>query len=619
MPRLLRRKVVIVSAPLPTAKPPASKSPLPTIYKLLPFVVAPEGNLLTQLKPLWLRMQQEENQYLLIRYDRSLQQRKGYTLADTSSTGKIASRYQGSPNKYLIRYRNSHARDFSVGFTAEKDAGEQFIWDKSTQRYGLDFYSAHVQLYNQGKFKTLALGDYQVQYGQGLLLAGGFAVGKGAETITTLRRSNLGIRPYSSVLEATFFRGAAFTYTWGAWELTSFYSRKNLDGNAPTTDTLETESTLSDDSFSSIQATGFHRTSSEINAKHQVGEQIVGSNILYRDVHSPFTIGLTALRTAYSAARQPLLRSYNQFEFTGRQLMSVGTHYTYSWQNFNFFGEMARSTTGGWGTVNGVLASLSAQVEASVLYRNYGRNFHSFYGNAFGESTRNNNERGWYFGLKIKPAAHWEMTAYHDIFTFPWLKFRVDAPSNGHESLIRLQYRPTKTALLYAQFRTESKGRNASVLNQPMDFVSPAIRHSYLLYLDYSPTTKLNLRSRIQRSTFVIEGSTTQGYFMAQDVSYDLKKWQFSTRYGLFDTDDYDNRQYTIERDVLYAFSVPALSGVGTHYYVVVQFKANAKVDLWVKYSATNYRRQESIGSGLEEIQGNQRADVRLQIRYNFR
>lgn len=591
---------------------------LATIYKLLPFVVAPEGNLLTQIKPLWSRMQREENQYLLIRYDRLLQERKGYTLPDTSSTGRIASRYQGSPNKYLIRYRNSHSRDFSVGFTAEKDAGEQFIWDKSTQRYGLDFYSAHLQLYNQGKFKTLALGDYQIQFGQGLLLAGGFAVGKGAETITTLRRSNLGIRPYTSVLEAAFFRGAAFTYSFNSWELTTFYSNKKVDGNVQSADSLVTEDLITDDSFSSIQSTGFHRTPTEIKSKHRIEEQVVGANLLYRDNKVPLTIGVTALRTQYSAARQPTPRVYNQFDFTGQQLMSLGTYYSYNWQNLNFFGETARSSTGGWGTVNGLLASLSAQVETSVLYRNYGRKFHSFYGNAFGESTRNNNEQGWYFGLKVKPAARWEITAYHDIFTFPWLKYRVDAPSAGHESLVRLQFKPTKTALLYAQFLTENKGRNAPVLTQQLDFVSPTIRHSYLFYLDYTPVAKLNFRSRVQRSTFNEQGTTTQGYFMAQDINLDLKKWQFSTRYGIFDTDNYDNRQYTIERDVLYAFSVPALSGIGTHYYLLLQFKAGAKLDFWMKYSATNYRRQKTIGSGLEEMQGNRRDDIRLQVRYSF-
>lgn len=589
---------------------------LATIHKLLPFVSVPEGNFITQLKPLWLRLQQEQNQYVIVRYDRSLHRKKGFTVPDTSSAGRLSSRYQGSPDKFLIRYRNSHARDFSVGFTAEKDAGEQFVWDSRTHRYGLDFYSAHLQLYNKGNFKTIALGDYQLQFGQGLLLGAGFFAGKGAETITTLRRSSLGIRPYTSVLEAAFLRGAAFTYAWRRhWELTTFYSRKRLDGNvAFSTDSLAAEEAA----FAAIQATGLHRTPAEIAGKHQLGEQIYGGNITYRAAGQPFTIGITAVNTLYSAARRPAPRAYNQFEFTGRRNANLGLHYTYNWQNFNFFGETARSANGGWGMVNGMLASLSNQVEASLLYRNYSRHFHSFYGTAFGENNRNSNERGWYFGLKIRPATLWELTAYYDVFTFPWLKYRVDAPSHGKESLIRLQYHPIKKVLLYGQFRVESKGRNEPVVAQHMDVVSQATRRSYLLYLDYSPLAVVNLRSRIQWSTFQQTGPPTKGYLMAQDVTVELQRWQLSTRYSIFDTDNYDNRQYTTERDVLYAFSVPALNGTGSHFYLLLQFKATRSLDFWLKYSATIYRHQTTIGSGLEEINGNRKDDIRVQVRYGF-
>jgi hypothetical protein len=504
-----------------------------------------------------------------------------------------------------------------VGFTAEQDAGEQYVWDSRTHRYGLDFYSAHLQLYQKGNFKTLALGDYQLQFGQGLLLGAGFFAGKGGETITTLRRSSLGIRPYSSVLEAAFLRGAAATYIWQRhWELTAFYSGKKLDGNlAGPADSLEAEETT----FAAIQATGLHRTPTEIANKHRLGERVYGGNITFRPANQNLTVGITALQTQYSVARLPAARPYNRFAFTGRQNTNLGGHYTYNWQNLNFFGETAWSGSGGWGTVNGILVSLSAQVDASVLYRNYSQMFHSFYGMAFGENTRNNNERGWYFGLKIRPVAKWEMTAYHDIFTFPWLKYRVDAPSRGTESLIRIQYRPVKNALLYGQFRVESKGRNQPVGSQKLDIVSQTARQSYLLYLDYSPTMILNLRSRVQWSIFEQAGIRTKGFLMAQDVSLDWLRWRLSTRYSLFDTDNYDNRQYTTERDVLYAFSVPALSGTGSHYYLLLQYKVARNLDVWLKYGATRYRHQTTVGSGLEEINGPRKDDIRLQIRYGLR
>lgn len=183
---------------------------LNTIYKILPFVTVQDINLLEDTG-LWNRIKASDNHYFLLRYDRTLQTRRGYTAPDTIGT-RLTSRYTGSPDKILMRYRNSHARDFSFGFTAEKDAGEPLTWNRQNKQYGLDFHSAHFQLYNKGRFKAIALGDYQLQFGQGLLLSSGFSVGKGSETITTIRRSNVGIRPYSSVLETGFFRGAAVTY-----------------------------------------------------------------------------------------------------------------------------------------------------------------------------------------------------------------------------------------------------------------------------------------------------------------------------------------------------------------------------------------------------------------------
>src|SRR5690606_27719461 len=90
--------------------------------------------------------------------------------------------------------------------------------------------SAHFTLYDKGKLKTLALGDYQLSFGQGLVSASAFGVGKGGETITTVRRSDLGIRPYTSTLENTFFRGAAATYSLtSTLNLTGFFSHKKVD------------------------------------------------------------------------------------------------------------------------------------------------------------------------------------------------------------------------------------------------------------------------------------------------------------------------------------------------------------------------------------------------------
>ncbi len=584
-----------------------------TINQLLPFVRVQDAGLQADTRPLWQRVVGEDNNALILRYERTLQQRRGYTSADTTRSN--SSRYLGSPDKLYLRYRISHARDYSFGFTAEKDAGEQFTWSPTTRRYGFDYYTLHLQLYNKGRFKTIALGDYQLQIGQGLLLSSGYSVGKGSETITTVSRPNLGIRPYNSVLEYAFLRGGAVTYDLGKVDVTAFYSNKLVDANLQTQlDTLLTEQQF----FSGIQTTGFHRTPTELANKDRVREQVYGGSAQYQSSDKTLAVGITALGTHYSSSVQKAGAPYQRFEFSGTDNYNVGANYSYTWQNVYLFGETAVSRSGGLGSVNGLIANLSNAVELSMLYRHYARDFHAFYGGAFGEGTRTINERGFYTGIKIKPLPKWEITAYYDRFTFPWLRYLVDAPSRGDEYLVRVYFKPTRQSSLYAQMRHESKGRNRSNNTTALDYVAQAERQNYLLYFETSPSKTFNLKSRVQFSTYAQESPQQTGYLIAQDINMTFDKVRLSTRYALFDTDSYDTRQYAYERDVLYAFSIPAFSGKGTRMYALLQFRPLRHLDVWVKYGLTHYRNQDRIGSGLETIEGAKRSDMKVQARYKF-
>ncbi|MDZ7646335.1 MAG: hypothetical protein U5K54_03650 [Cytophagales bacterium] len=69
----------------------------------------------------------------------------------------------------------------------------------------LIFFSFHAQVLNKGKFKNLIVGDYQAQFGQGLILGSAFGIGKSAEAVTTIRRPNIGFMPYSSLYRPADF------------------------------------------------------------------------------------------------------------------------------------------------------------------------------------------------------------------------------------------------------------------------------------------------------------------------------------------------------------------------------------------------------------------------------
>ena len=125
---------------------------LKTIYEILPFVSVRETGLQADNRPLLQRILNEENNYLIIRSDRTLEEKRGYI-----STDERERQYLGDPYRLYTRFSVKHTDDFSIGFTTEKDAGEQFKWDPTRDQYGMDFWSFHAQLENQGRLKKYCI------------------------------------------------------------------------------------------------------------------------------------------------------------------------------------------------------------------------------------------------------------------------------------------------------------------------------------------------------------------------------------------------------------------------------------------------------------------------------
>ncbi|MDH5365599.1 MAG: hypothetical protein OEW67_01325, partial [Cyclobacteriaceae bacterium] len=442
----------------------------------------------------------------------------------------------------------------------------------------------------------------------------GFSVGKGAETITTVRRNQLGIRPYTSVIESNFYRGSAATYQLGQFDITGFYSNRLNDSNVQT-DTLGTEL---ETFFNSIQLTGMHRTVSEINAKQQVREQNIGGNVFYHSKNNNLQLGATYLQTDYDTELLRKPNYYNQFEFNGNSNFIYGISASYQWQNINLFGEVAQSKSTGIGAVGGVLASLTHQIDLAMLLRHYDRNFHSFYGNAFSESTRNINESGVYWGLKYKLNPKFVLSAYYDKFNFSWLRYRIKAPSEGSEYLVKLEYKPSRNTVLYFQFREEQKEKIISEEEPIIQAIGSIKKQNYIFNIDYPGADFITLKTRFQFSSYHFNNDYSTGYTILQDVSTTFNQFTFSARYALFNTDNFDNRQYVYEKDVLYAFSIPAYSGIGSRMYLVMRYKFNKNIHLQGKYAFTKYRDRNSISSGNEQITGNVKQDVKLQLKINF-
>ena len=558
------------------------------------------------------RLRSEENSYLLFRHRRTLELRRGY---QNDSTVNPSSRYLGDQNDLFLRFRIQHAKDFSLGFLLEKDAGEALVWDPKTSRYGFNFASFHHTRYNLGKWKTLSLGDFQASFGQGLIFGAGFSLGKGAETVPTVRRSTLGILPYTASLESGFFRGIGITRQLGSWQSTLLFSSIGKDGRLATQ--LDAVGN-SIQEITSLSQTGLHRSQSELSTKNQLRETNLGTNIQYQARSGKWSAGINALHTQLSIPWIRTPNRYNQFEFSGRSNTVGSGYFNVSWKNFSFFGESARSSSQGQGTVVGFVSSLSKTVDFSLLWRRYDRHFHSFYATAFAEGTRPINEQGTYLGIQIKPSSKVKLNAYVDFFRFPWLKFRVYAPSQGQEWLVRLSYQPEKNLHASVQMKQERKMRNAATEEaiSPTYTLVPILKNQVQANLELGVSPEFSFQSRILWNQVILDQANTQGWMLLQDISFKREKWKLTARMALFDTETFDNRLYAYEHNALGAFAIPAFSGKGSRQYLLVQYRMHPKLTAYFRIAQTRYADREVISSGMQEIIGPKQTDTVLVLRY---
>ena len=549
---------------------------------------------------------------IFLRYQRVPEFKNGFEDVSDSLQENSNSYYYGNPDRYYTRFRYSYRTNLSIGLTAEKDPGEEFF--QGTQKNGFDFYSAHA-FFKGGKYlKVAALGDYQVQIGQGLNFWSGYAFGKTAD-VTNVKRTAQSLRPYTSVDETRFLRGAGVEVGYGKFSLMGFGSYKGIDASV-ITDTLLEEQEFA----SSINLTGLHRTNSELARKNTLQEIIGGANLRY-DTRT-LDVGVASVYQRYDNPYNKETVPYNQFDFRGKDNISTSLDYAWVIRNFNFFGEVAHSSyDNGWAQLHGVLFSLDRRASMSIIYRDYQRNYQTFYNNGFSEGSRTQNERGLYTALKFNLTKKWSINTYADVFSFPWLKYLVEAPSEGHELFIQPTYKPNRELEIYARFREQKRQRNSRFNDGTVTSIEDVIQRNYRFNFSYKITEGIRLKTRLEYVTVDRESvGLESGIIFTQDLIYRPKSspLDLSLRYALFDTDSYDTRIYTYESNALYVFSVPAYYYKGSRAYALIRYTFLRKVDVWVKYGRNIYANRSSLGSGSEMINQNTRSDITVQLRFKI-
>jgi hypothetical protein len=87
---------------------------------------------------------------------------------------------------------------------------------------------------------------------------------------------------------------------------------------------------------------------------------------------------------------------------------------------------------------------------------------------------------------------------------------------------------------------------------------------------------------------------------------------------ALFDIDEFNARIYAFEDNVPYTYSVPMFQNSGTRFYLMANYKITKNIKFFARFSNTQYNNLTSIGSGLEQINGNTQSDLTIQLQMNF-
>jgi len=520
--------------------------------------------------------------------------------------------YEGSPQYMQFRFKYRYGNLVQYGFVAEKDAGEKFF-----TRSGIDFYSFHLFLQHIRFVKRFVLGDFTIKMGQGLVQWQGMSNKKSSSVLFIKQQQEI-INSYSSVGEIYFQRGAAFTLASGKWEFTSFISRRKLSAH------------IDRDSFgnahiSSFSTTGYHRTESELAQKNTVSRLVSGCNISFRSSLSH--IGLNVVRQNFSLPIDKGNEPYQRFAGNGKYILNGSIDYSFTYQNVHGFGEFAvdRHFNKAW--LSGILLTLDKRLDISLLFRSISPSYVCMDASAFTENSSPSNERGMYYGMRVALFPSCTLEGYVDFFLFPWLKYRVDAPSGGNDFFLQLAWQPSRKVEIFARYKMEMKEGNGESTNGLANVINNK-RHSWRYQFKWELNKAITLANRLELSRYT-SSQSEYGALSYIDLQFKStrKPYRLSGRVQTFNTAGYDCRIYSLEKGVLFEYAIPAYSGKGWNYFLNVNydFKRRARrylflrpTECWISWSQIFSTQTKLAFNLINAVPLKTKASISFQLLYSF-
>ena len=501
-----------------------------------------------------------------------------------------------------LRYTWHQGRHLDVGLRLEKDAGEP-IFTHDIPFY--DSYGGHVQLKDIGPLQQVIVGDFKAGFGEGLVLNNGLRFGK---TSMGLWRTANGIRPHRSADEVNFLRGAAGRLQLGRdWSVTALYSIRSLDATVN-----------ADNSVSSINTTGLHRTESELRRRGSLQSQTTALHAAWR--RKAWSAGLTGLFQYYDHQFLQSGALYRQIYPEGYLFGAASVNYGYQSSRLVVKGETARSFDrrgGGWATLNKAAWRFSQQMQLAVIQRFYSKDYYSPHASAFGENSRVQNESGVAVQFDAQRIGPFDLRALFDYFYSPWPRYSMTRASTGWEGLLQTTWQARRGRQLVLRYRVKSKEQS------DRRHYSHQLRASY--YHRLTTLWDAQLSAFLHRYHQPAQGnaavSSSTGFAVMPQVSCHTRderlRWSLTAVW--FHTDGYDSRLYLYEPSLFQTFGMQQLYGHGQRLATTLRYStANGRWSAQIKAGVTHYTDRDEISSGPLRIDSSWKTDVQVLLRLRF-
>ena len=267
---------------------------------------------------------------------------------------------------------------------------------------------------------------------------------------------------------------------------------------------------------------------------------------------------------------------------------AMGANVRYNWGKVDVWGEVAASHTEqwGWGTIMGVRVNPISDLNLLAIYRYYSPEFDNVYANSLCSWSRMKDEHGGYLGVEYNRLKNWQFSAFGDMW------------KTGFETMAQADFIPQKDYRMHTRFRVKRKDEKDTY----------SLRWNMVYEFG-----QWKMMTQADGNMVQAKGAWTYGWSVLQDVEYRFSKVPIVLQFRAqaFDAREWNNRVYIYENDVLYAYAIPFVYGLGGRFWLNARYKINDTFSLYLRVSETIYQNAWAM----EHNKNCTRADVHALLR----